>query len=539
MKLGFLVAVLFAMAAAPAPAAGGDTLESLFAEWRTLQKGEQRNGAPDFTAPALARQAAALKQLRTRLDALPGKDWPIARKVDRELIRSEMNGLDFDLRVAQPWRRDPAWYISIWTSQSDTPAHEGPVHPMPVELWTYSFPLDAASARKLAGELAHIPPLLTQARGNLTGNTRDLWKASIVTIGEQLAALEELGPKVAGSDPALVRAVADATQATRSFLDWVKAEAPKKTGPSGVGKTEYSWFLKHVQRSPHTWEDEVAILQRELDRAHAALRMEEHRNRNRPALIGAQSPAEYERQAIAAVDKYIGFLGTQQILTVRDYMRPALLARIGSYVPPEKQNFFQIAMHRAPMTLWTHFYHWWDLANMATDPNPSAIRRGPLLYNVWVSRAEGMATAMEELMLNAGLFDDDPKAREIVWIMQAQRAARGLASLYAQANMIDLDGAMAMQVSRTPNGWMSPHLPLLGFEQQMYLRLPGYGPSYITGKAMIERLVTEVAEKRGKDFRVKDFFDELNGYGMIPVSLIRWQMLGATDELDKLGVKPD
>lgn len=538
MKLGFLLAAMIAMIAAPAMAAQ-DTLEGLFAEWRTFQKGEVRDGAPDFTAPALARQAAGLAQLRRRLDALPSKDWPVARKVDRELIRSEMNGLDFDLRVARPWARDPAWYISIWSAQSDTPAHEGPVHPMPVELWTYRFPLDAAGARRLTADLAHIPPLLRQARGNLTGNTRDLWKASIVTVGEQLDALEALQPKVAGTDPALVRAVAAATEATRDFLAWIKAEAPRKTGPSGVGKADYSWFLKHVQRSPHSWEDEVAILQRELDRAHAALRMEEHRNRALPPLAGAQSPAEYDRQARAAVDKYLRFLDERQILTVRDYMKPALLARIGEYVPPERQNFFQIAMHRAPMTLWTHFYHWWDLANMIADPNASPIRRGPLLYNVWLSRAEGMATAMEELMLHAGLFDDDPRAREIVWIMQAQRAARGLASLYAQANMIDLDAAMAMQVARTPNGWMSPKLPLLGFEQQMYLRLPGYGPSYITGKAMIERLVAEVAEKRGKEFRVKDFFDELNGYGMIPVPLIRWQMLGATDELEQLGVRPD
>jgi hypothetical protein len=539
MKLGILIAVIFTMVAAPAAAAPQDTLEGLFAEWRTLQKGELRAGAPDFTAPALARQAAGLRQLRARLDALPAKDWPIARKVDRELIRSEMNGLDFDLRVARPWMRDPAWYVSVWTAQSDTPAHEGPVHPMPVELWTYSFPLDPAAARRLAGDLAHIAPLLAQARDNLTGNTRDLWKASIVTIGEQLAALEALGPKVAGSDALLVLRVAESTRATRDFLDWVRREAPRKTGPSGVGKAEYSWFLKHVQRSPNTWEDEVAILQRELDRAHASLRMEEHRNRALPPLPGAQSAADYDRQARAAVDTYVRFMDERQILTVRDYMKPALLAKIGAYVPPERQNFFHIAMHRAPMTLWTHFYHWWDLANMAADPHPSPIRRGPLLYNVWLSRSEGMATAMEELMLHAGLFDDDPRAREIVWIMQAQRAARGLASLYAQANMIDLDAAMAMQVARTPNGWMSPDLPLLGFEQQMYLRLPGYGPSYITGKAMIERLIAEVAEKRGKNFRVKDFFDELNGYGMIPVPLIRWQMLGATDELARLGITPD
>jgi hypothetical protein len=539
MKLiGIAAIAAIAFAASTARASDYGEAVQLFGEWRRLQQGETVNGAPDFRPAALARQWASLAGLKARLAALDTKGWSVAQKVDRELIRAEMNGLDFDHRVLRPWQRDPAWYLSVWGAQSDTPSHEGPVHPMPVELWTYRFPLTPAASSKLSAELAHIPPLLRQARENLTGNTRDLWRGSIVTIGEQHDALIELGPKVAGGDPKLVRAVADASRATAEFLVWIKAKAPSKTGPSGVGKEHYTWFLRNVQLSPHSWEDEVAILQRELGRSHAALRLEEHRNRALPPLTGAQSAAEYERQATQAVDNYIRFLGDKEILTVRDYMRPTLIERIGRYVPPEKQNFFHIALHRAPTTLWTHFYHWWDLANMAADPNPSPIRRGPLLYNVWLSRSEGMATAMEEMMLHAGLFDEDRRAREIVWIMQAQRAARGLASLYAQANMIDFEGAMKMQVERTPNGWMSPDLPLLGFEQQMYLRMPGYGPSYITGKAAIEQLFEELAEQRGDKFRVKDFYDELNGFGMIPISMIRWQWLGATDQLPAMGIKP-
>ena len=50
-----------------------------------------------------------------------------------------MHGLDFNIRILQPWARDPAFYKSIWTGQSDTPAHEGPTHHAVVELWTYSF----------------------------------------------------------------------------------------------------------------------------------------------------------------------------------------------------------------------------------------------------------------------------------------------------------------------------------------------------------------------------------------------------------------
>ena len=52
-----------------------------------------------------------------------------------------MNGFDFYARVLQPWARDPAYYMSVWTEQSDTPAHEGTIHHDIVELWTYEFPL--------------------------------------------------------------------------------------------------------------------------------------------------------------------------------------------------------------------------------------------------------------------------------------------------------------------------------------------------------------------------------------------------------------
>jgi hypothetical protein len=97
---------------------------------------------------------------------------------------------------------------------------------------------------------------------------------------------------------------------------------------------------------------------------------------------------------------------------------------------------------------------------MKHAPHTSPIRRGATLFNVWDNRAEGMATAMEEIILHAGYYDDNPRAREIVWIMLAQRAARGLASLYAQANDFDIAKAKAFQVEWTPRGWMRPDLDL-------------------------------------------------------------------------------
>ncbi|TKD49971.1 DUF885 family protein [Sphingomonas baiyangensis] len=512
-------------------------LDRLFTEWRAFEASGKVGAVHDYREPAMVRKAAELKRFQARLDAIDRTGWSVPDKVDWNMLRAEMNGLDFDLRVLRPWQRDPAYYATLWAAQSDTPEHEGPVAHGAIELWQFRFPLDAAAEAKLTRELATIAPFLAQGRENLTGNARDLWAAGIVTMEGQAATLADLAPRVAGNGAALRRAVADAQKATGDFIGWLKAELPKKDGPSGVGRENYDWYLRNVQLSPLDWAGEVAIMERELGRSHAALRLEENRNRALPLLPGADSPAAYDAQAKAAVRKYLAFLGDREILTVRDYMEPALMERIGSFVPPDRQNFFHIAMHRAPMTLWTHFYHWFDLANMKADPHPRPIRRGPLLYNVWVSRSEGQATAMEEAMLHAGLFDDQPRAREIVWIMQAQRAARGLASLYAHANIFTMKEAQDFQVARTPNGWMSPTLELLAFEQQLYLRQPGYGTSYITGKHQVDKLMGELAERDPKAFSVKRFYDGLNTHGMIPMSMVRWEMLGDDSEAKAIGAE--
>ena len=134
-------------------------------------------------------------------------------------------------------------------------------------------------------------------------------------------------------------------------------------------------------------------------------------------------------------------------------------------------------------------------------------------------------------MLHAGLFDHSPRQREIVWIMLAQRAARGLAALRAHANEFDMAQAKEFQVHWTPRGWMRRDLDLLGFEQQLYLRQPGYGTCYVTGKHLLERLMRERARQLGDAFTLKRWFEEVNAAGLIPVSLIHWQVTGQADTL--------
>jgi hypothetical protein len=499
-------------------------LVKLFTDFVAFERPRMKSGAPDYTAAAIAARRITLKTFQSRLAQLDPASWPIEQRVDHALVGALLNGLDFDLRVLRPWARDPAFYKSIWTDQSDTPAHEGPTHHAVVELWTYSFPLSGADETRLAGELGTIPPLLDQARVNLIGNARDLWITGTGTMAQQAADLDALDKRAPASSPRLKAAIEAARTATRGFVTWLERQAASKTGPSGVGKEHYTWSLRHVQLVPMTWDDEVALLKRELARAHASLKLEEERNRGLPQLTPAANADEYRRRADAAVTKYIAFLKNKDLLTVQDYLDPALREHLGGFVPLERRNFFGIASHYEPMTLFAHFFHWFDHAWMKRAPHGSAIRRGATSFNVWSTRSEGMATAMEELILHAGYYDDNPRAREIVWIMLAQRCARGLASLYAQANQFDIKQAKAFQVEWTPRGWMRPDLDLLNFEQQLYLRQPGYGSSYVTGKYLIDELIKDRAHQLGDGFTMRRFFDEFNAAGVIPVTLVRRQM---------------
>ena len=118
--------------------------------------------------------------------------------------------------------------------------------------------------------------------------------------------------------------------------------------------------------------------------------------------------------------------------------------------------------------------------------------------------------------------------------MLAQRAARGLGSLYAHANEMTMEEAGNVHMEWTPRGWMKTEKELLIFEQHLYLRQPGYGTSYVTGKYLLERALADYSkqiEARGEEFRLADFFDRLNSIDSIPIALGRWEMTGLDNDM--------
>jgi hypothetical protein len=515
-------------------------LSNLFQQWREFEEPPLKDGAPDYTQATREARWPDFKALQNRLLAMDTTGWTVPERVDWTIVWAEMNGYDFNHRILKPWVRDPAFYKSLWMARSDVPAHEGPTHHGTTELWTYEFPLSATERTRLLGDLAVIPSLNQQAKQNLTGNARELWIAGIRDIQTQVNSLEGILylPGVEG-DREIVVAVQKAIDATKDLANWLEVQAPSKNGSSGIGKENYTWYLQNVHLVPLTWEDEVLLLKRELARAWSALKLEEHRNRDLPPLEAADSPEAYDALAEASAKSLLTFLENEDIVTVKDYFEPALNAHLGGFVPEETRNFFWITAHFDPRPLYSHFYHWFELARMDTEPNPSPVRKGPLLYNIFDSRNEGTATAVEEVFMQAGLYDDNPRVREIVYILIAQRAARGLGSLYAHANEMTMEEAGGIHSEYTPRGWMKTEKDLLRFEQHLYMRQPGYGTSYITGKFLLEQAMMEYArlqELSGNTFELKSFLDQLNSMGNIPISLGQWELTG-NNPLGELEIK--
>jgi hypothetical protein len=520
------LAALCLYAAAPHSAAARyEDLTALFAEWRTFQQPKRVNGVPDYSAAAMAAQQKELPAFVRRLAAIDPAGWPIPQQVDYHVVRAEMNGLDFDHRVLKPWVNNPAFYVTAFMDESDQPAREGPLAAGGVDLWKYARPLSEADAKTIDAGLQPIPALLDRARVNLTGNQKDLWTWGIESVKGQSGDLAKFAAALGTTQPALLATVQKAKAATDAFAAWLESKAGAKTGPSGIGIDNYNWYLKHVQLAPYTWQDEVVLMERELARSSAALALEEQKNASLPPQAPIASAAEYDAQARAALAEYMTFLDSHAILTVRPDMEPGLRAHLGRY-PASPREFFSEVDVRDPMVMRTHGFHWFDKGWMANVIHPSPVRRVAQLYNIFNTRTEGFATAFEELMLEAGMFDARPRSRELIYILVAERAARALGDLRMHANQFTLEQASQFAADHTPRGWLSMKGSLVRGEQHLYLQQPAYGTSYVIGKLETDKLIAERRRQLGDGFTMRRFMDEFTAAGLVPISLLRWELTG-------------
>jgi uncharacterized protein (DUF885 family) len=517
-----------------ASASSYDTLLQLFEEFRLFAAPAVIDGVPDYSAAAMQAQHARVAEFERRLRAIDDRDWPIEQRVDWTLVLAEIRGLDFHHRVLAPWRRDPAFYSTVYLGFG--PRLHGTMS-LP------ELPLDSAAA--LAGleeQLRAIPVILAQARANLVELKGDLAMLAISRKRVERNMFERFATALDESHAELAPHARAARDAIDEFIGWLEEAGPQAPRHAGIGVEQYDWFARHVLLYPYSWEEMLVIGEREYERAMAFFALEEHRNRDVPLVAPADTLEEFERRRAAADADLLAFLAEERVLTVPDYVVPTPgqgpyilpwdrdpTAR-GPFEAPIERHFFRQTEDREPLPLRAHNTpgHLMDSAMQARDERP--IRGAGLLFFIQANRAEGWAYYLEGMIQQLGLLHDRPGAREVNAVLQAKRAARIRPELMMHSGEWTFEQALESLTTRTPR-WMAPDDPIAIYDLELYLRQPGLGVNYPIGRIQIEQLLAEVARERGDAFDLQAFHDEFVAAGMIPISLIRWQMTGRDDQV--------
>jgi len=528
-----------AMAAAACGVAGGagdyGALVALHDEFLEFDRPAMENGLPDYRRATIERQRAGLADFADRLGAIDPAGWPVSQQVDYLLVRARLNRLDFDLRIRRPWARDPGTYVDAVQ-----------------RLAFREFPLAGEALATLETQLGGVPAFLALARDNLTdagGELTMLALRNLVTadgVGHghpyrevppagTIAWYEDLVGQLETHHPELLPPAREAQVAVGEFHAWLTENRDRMDAPSGLGRENYDWYLKHVALMPFDWADVNRIGDRELHRSWAFLELERNKNRGLPTVDPAPSAEDYARRIEEADEHVRLFLVDQDILTIPDYV-----GEFGTNVPwivreGGRRNFWEEVQYRDPRPDHVHAVipgHRFDglLRTREPGPNRSAIRgayrdRG---------RIEGWAFYLEEMMLQAGFLDELPRTRELYYIFQIARAVRNRAEALMHTNEFTVQQAVDYMVTGTP--FMDQDVARV--DAEIYLKTPGSGIAYQMGKLQIEELLMDRALQRGDAFDLKEFHDEFLAAGWIPISLIRWEMTGHDDEVRDLFARP-
>jgi len=503
----------------------GELIE-LFHEFREFCRPKQIDGVPDYTAAAMAEQYKKVQGYQQRLAAIDVADWPVAQQVEYHIVRAEMNGLEFEHRVRRPWARDPSFYL--YSAAGAGPTADGRPH-------VPDLPMSKEDAARFKSQLQAAATLLQQARGNLNKAAGDLARFALHFLGEEVEVYQDMAAQVSKHHPELVSDIDNAIDTVKDYGKWLESNLSSMPVHAGIGKENYNWWLKNVHLVPYTWNELYASLTREYEHAVGALKIVEHRNRNLPPLELISSPEEYIRRWRNDEQYMFDFMKKHELLTLPDYYE--------EYDPGEwwnsrekhgVQDFFEQCRDRDMLAEVAHNTLGHHTDELVLDRDDRPIRGRTRLYDIDMIRNEGLAFGLEEIFLQSGIYAERPRAEEVNLIAQAFRAVRGLADLKIHSKEFTLSDALNYCYEETPYHWMIREGHEVWFEMQTTVRAPGWHMGMVLGKLQMMNLIGDAGTVHGNDFVLGEFIDNFRNAGTVPISLIRWEMTGLEDEIEKL-----
>jgi len=530
----------------------GDLSDS-FWQWRAQEQPFTNDDIPrierpaglriDWSPPTITRRLQDLAAFEQRWKGLaPSTQTSVHEQVDYRLLGSALARVRWELSIEQTWKRNPEFYIDQTLGSVYILLLQPP-------------PFSESRQQEIVSRFKQIPATLQAAEENLTEMRQPFVKLAIDALDrvpERTLEMETaLAPQLStANDAALQEATAAAVTALTQYRAWLQEKLPAARRDTAIGRESYLYFLRNVALLPYTPEQLLAMSRQEWSRSVA---FEAYQ---RARLVGTPPPPIFssadEQIAAEKIDeeKIRAFLVDQKILKVPAWMQhyrnlllpdylepfqdlgetddltgPSHLDQDGtSYIrkPRADLRFFNLSTAHDPRPILVHEGvpgHYFQLC--LGWHNSDSIRRH--YYDSGAN--EGIGFYAEEMMLQAGLFDDNPHTRETIYSFMRLRALRVEVDVKLALGEFTLQQA-ADYLERTVPMDKATALD----EAAFFSSTPGQAISYQIGKLQITQLLADARRMQGGDFSMLKFNDFVWNNGNVPIALQRWELLqDATD----------
>lgn len=507
------------------------------------------NRLTDYSPTAIAARRARVAGLLAQVIRLRTENWKKDDRIDWLLFRAQLEFPAFFDRVMDSEHRDPQIYVNECSNGI-------------FSLLKKEY--DAPRTRALAAtaRLKAMPAMLEQGKRNLTRPVKlyaqlaidsarsidSLCKDSMMT-----ALAKDLSPAEMND---LVPARDEAIKAIHAYADWLEKRLPSMPPFAPMGEANYNYLLKHIYLLPLDAKQVEMLGQTELARSRAMESMLPDPSLANPDPSRAKVIPKDQDDFLKAYEsrqaEMISFLKEHRLITLPSYLGPFEIRQLpeafkptspGGFMNPpgvydkDASGFYFIPTYNPKSG---NFY----IRAAIEDPRPILGHEGIPGHFLQLSIAnhlkneirrqhgdgiiiEGWALYGEEMLMHTGLYPANSASQGQVLRLSRYRSARIGVDVNLHTGRWTFEQAVKYFMEAGGLDREAAEGEAAGAAAS-----PSQKITYITGKWQIMRLLGKYRDKKGKDFRLGDFHDDLIRNGSLPLSIVEWIILDDRSSLD-------
>jgi uncharacterized protein (DUF885 family) len=507
------------------------------------------NKLTDYAPAAIAARRAHVIGLLAQLNRMQTARWKKDDQIDWLLFRAQLEGPAFFDRVMDFEHRDGQVYVnecsnaifSLIKKEYDSPRYR---------------------ALSATARLKAMPAMLEQGKRNLTRPVKlyaqlaidsarsidSLFKDSMMTALAKDLSPAEMNDLVSARDAAI--------KAIHAYADWLEKRAPSMPPFAPMGEANYNYLLKHVYLLPLDAKQVEMLGQAELARYRALESMLPDPSLANPDPSRAKVIPKDQDDFLKAYEsrqaEMISFLKENRLITLPSYLGPFEIRQLpeafkptspGGFMNPpgvydkDPAGFYFIPTYNPKSG---NFY----IRAAIEDPRPILGHEGIPGHFLQLSIAnhlkneirrqhgdgiiiEGWALYGEEMLMRTGLYPANSASQGQVLRLSRYRSARIGVDVNLHTGRWTFEQAVKYFMEAGGLDREAAEGEAAGAAAS-----PSQKITYITGKWQIMRLLGKYRDKKGKDFRLGEFHDDLIKNGSLPLSIVEWIILDDRSSLD-------